>query len=278
LAGYTYLAANLPTGITAVQCTDATCSDAKVFFKPASDVCEVELTWADAGGGGVAGTDTEGNNGRMLVPVAQNGRPGIAWIGDENSGVGSYPGLVDTSGLFAGATTIPAFYCNASGGCFSSGAILLETYARIGSTAGYTKIEPGGSAKGQIMTVTSAVANCTFVGGGGAATCVTSAFIPLGASVVQVTGRQVTASTTCTTCTAGADMGPGLDADQYGAALECDVDNTPYTAATATASVMGTCMLAGGCTITMTAVGGNCVSGVTAWTVHYITASGATSD
>lgn len=83
---------------------------------------------------------------------------------------------------------------------------------------------------------------------------------------------------TIVACTVIADMGPGLDADQYGAALECDVDDTLYTAATATANEMGTCLLAGGCTITMTAVGGNCVSGVTAWTVHYIAATAATSD
>jgi len=73
-------------------------------------------------------------------------------------------------------------------------------------------------------------------------------------------------------------MGAGLDADQYGAALECDVNDALYTTATATANVMGTCLLAGGCSITMTAVGGNCVSGVAAWTVHYITATAATAD
>jgi len=139
---------------------------------------------------------------------------------------------------------------------------------------------PGPVTKGQTMTITSVTANCTFAGGGGAGTCTTGAIIPRGAAVLSVTGRQVTPSTTCTTCTIGSDANAAgaLDADQYGTALECDVNDTLYTMATATANWTAGCFAAAGCTITMTAAGGNCVSGVGAFTVHYIAATAATSD
>jgi hypothetical protein len=147
--------------------------------------------------------------------------------------------------------------------------------------SGGTDIDFNTGAKGATVGFNSVTANCTFSGGGGSLTCTTSQFIPYGASVVHVTGRQVTPSSAdCTTCKAGADMGPGLDDDQYGAALECDVNDTLYTKTTYTANVMGTCLLAGGCEITMTAIGGTpvCTDAVAAWTVSYFDGTAATSD
>jgi hypothetical protein len=73
-------------------------------------------------------------------------------------------------------------------------------------------------------------------------------------------------------------MGPGLDADQLGAAIECDVNDTLITTATATANIVGTCLKAGGCDLTITGVGGNCVGGVLDMTVVYLTSTAATAD
>jgi len=155
----------------------------------------------------------------------------------------------------------------------------VATIGVTGSTSG-VRITGANSAKGQLTTLSSAVANCTFSGGGGSATCATTQFIPRGAHVTQVTGRVVTPGTTCTTCKAGSDANDlgTLDDNQYGSALECDVDTTTITMATAEAPWGRDCFVSGGCSITMTAVGGNCVSGVTAWTVHYESATAATAD
>lgn len=132
--------------------------------------------------------------------------------------------------------------------------------------------------KGQTTNYTYNVQSVAFAADPGDASKTITGLIPLGATLLSVTGRAVTPTTNCTTCKVGLDMGAGLDDDMLAALWECDVNDTLLTTATATANWVGGCLKAGGCDLVVTGNGGNCFGGSLAFTATYLTATAATAD
>lgn len=102
---YTYLAANLPTGIASVSRTDGTCTDKKVFLQPEDEgTYSVVLAVQDAGGGGVWGTATNGVDGKILLPGSAVGNDvsTVAFAADPDTGFSNTQ--ANTLGFQAGGT------------------------------------------------------------------------------------------------------------------------------------------------------------------------------
>jgi hypothetical protein len=119
------------------------------------------------------------------------------------------------------------------------------------------------------LTITESV---TFQGGGGDASKTTAgSILPDGAYVTGVSGRVVTAGTTCTSF----DVGDGADVDLFANDIS-PADTTTFTDTAATGNWSNPQIAAG--EITVTGVGGNCVDLVVALTVHYFSHTAATSD
>lgn len=126
--------------------------------------------------------------------------------------------------------------------------------------------------KGVTTYIRTNTETLTFAGGGGDASKTTSALVPDGAFLLGVTTRVTTTGTTCTSV----DIGDGTDVDMFG-------DNTGVTAGTTTDNSGATAQFArapatAAMNVTITGVGGNCVSGVWRVTAHYIQPAAATSN
>lgn len=251
---YTLLTSSPISGMTVTR-TDGTCSDAKVGVVPtAASTYSLSVTITDNVGGQL-GTVLSGANGQVIVTAGTGTAPGLA-LGEPTTGIGSaIPYVVST---VVGSTEVARF-----------GTSQLAFYKPF--------IFTGGTSKNQLTTTTAAVQSVTFAGGGGAASGVTSGLIPRGAAVKQIVGRVTTTGTTCTSFTVGVDYGAGLDADMIGAGIS-PAANTTFTPATATADWVQGCYKVGGCEVTITATGGNCVNLVVAITAFYDTGTAPTNN
>jgi hypothetical protein len=284
LALKTYLLATPIAGVTA-SCTDGTCSDAKVFLQPAPDVCDVTLAWSDAGGGGVAGTATSGDNGQLLMQSGTRSKPSLAYgaepgTGWYRSGTGNIY-LTDGTrdiGFIVGATSYVNTTVNLIINALSqiefgiSGtnhaklqAAQFQVAASSGSKGTWTNIGNG--------TGSSQVLTCL---GGGSATLVTSGLIPKGATLFGVSTRITSAGLTGPT---SMDVGDGSDVDLYADDTAVTDNSTSGDAAStkiATAN-WGNPQLAAG-EVTLTFNGGACTAGTIRVTAHLATITAATVD
>jgi hypothetical protein len=112
---------------------------------------------------------------------------------------------------------------------------------------------------------------------GSATNTTTTGMLPLGATIIGVSGRVTTAVTGCTTM----DVGDGTSQDIFAKDVPV-ADTTTFTTTTAQASFANPVIdIAAPFTdgeITVTGIGGSCTGGVLALTTHYFKISAATVD
>jgi hypothetical protein len=118
----------------------------------------------------------------------------------------------------------------------------------------------------------------TFAAGGDASKVTTGGFIPLGAKMVEVTGRVIVADTSAVTLF---DVGDGVDADLYANDVPADTLGQTFGPAVTsygpTAQIPGTQLTAAG-EVTVTAVGGSAEDLSVRLTAHYCIDTADTSN
>jgi hypothetical protein len=245
-------------------------------------------------------TLVNGTDGAVLVNHDGSAAvPSLSWVGDTNTGF--YRKGADDIGVTLGgsnkvsfASTVTTYYQNLE--TTGNMTVYNSAYYKFGtdreslgspadkqfrvtgsggSTYGSVTIDHVGLSKGEAITFgtpSTASQTVTFAANPGNASKTTSGLIPDGAFLLAVTTRTVTASTNCTTC----DIGDGSDVDMFGAAIECDVNDTLTTNANATAAWTNPQLAA--TEVTVTANGGNCYGGTIRITATYITATAPALD
>jgi hypothetical protein len=285
-------------GITPI-CLDGTCSNGIVAYGITPGASSYDSIVSSAPGGITVTSGVDGSVAARRYSLLTTNATASPYLWSSNS---DRVGILNSAGtagcMFQGVDANGCTVLNSTG---AAGGILtatqvISTYFGFASSTymtapadgqlklrkntdvGSITLDAAPTVKGQTLTVTSAVANCTFAA---SSTCSTSAYIPLGASIISSTARVTTASTAqCTAAKIGFDYGPGLDDDQLSATFDITTLSTTVTPASATADLMGTCLKAGGCLATVTGIGGTgvCANAVVAVTTHYIAATAATSN
>ena len=132
------------------------------------------------------------------------------------------------------------------------------------------------SPKGALASQVFGTEILTFSGGGDASKVTTGSIIPDGAFLTAVSGRVLTAGTTCT----GMSIGDGSDVDLWGANIAV-TDTTTFNLSDATATFNPVQIAVQEITVTGTdgaSTPANCVDLVVALTAHYSTFTAATTD
>ena len=280
------------TGCT-LTCIDGTCSNGQFTVGPTPGVSEYCAFATNDSTAFPLTAGDQGVDGQFIAPAGTASAPGLVFPG-MSAGYGLYRYNQTIIGIPSVALTTVT---NSTGGTVLTidgtapyfhlkyGAQLADSKAIITSPAdGKLSLTPAtvanGSltqdisafAKGQTITLpVCSVKTVTFAGGAGDASKATSGLIPDGAVLLTVSGRVTTAGTTCTSI----NIGDGSDPDMYGATIAV-AQNTTWSTADATADWVKGYYGAG--EVTVTGVGGNCVSLVAAITACYITATAATSN
>lgn len=308
---YTYLAANLPTGISSVSRSDGTCTDSKVFLTLGLGAYKISITTTDDGGGGVWGTVTNGADGSVVIPVgallipAGSGTVPALQVGFVGNGLSSFSGALlqftvggslqvvlelngmrsDEAGSWrlragAGAVGSPTYagVSDAASGMWFPAAGTVELVGdglgilRVTEAAGVGTTSFFGAAKGASTDHTDITETLTFASDPGDASKVSAGtLIPDGVDLSHLTARVITAGTNCSSIS----IGDGSDVDLWGATISVS-DATTVTAADATASWSHPNLADQ--EVTVTANGGNCFGLVIAITPHFTTGIAATSD
>jgi len=152
-----------------------------------------------------------------------------------------------------------------------------QTNGVIATGAGDISLVPAGNdvlvtgTKGQATGIGFASASVTFAADPGDASKTATGLRTGKRKILGISGRVTTAGTNC----ASINIGDGVDADRYGAAIAV-ADETVFDADDATADPSE--WLASDGDVVVTAVGGNCFGLVVALTVHTIDHQAATAD